>query len=144
MSRHQEDRTWGPVAAILASLSLSLALGCTDQSSDAARRNASARKDRDTQQTGEATLGTRSVTGTIKQVVDDGLVVYGHEQGESDREYAFVLEAATRIGPTGQLTSAGSLREGDSVTVVFSNRDGKVVAHSVVSTPPTVSSKETQ
>jgi hypothetical protein len=76
-------------------------------------------------------LGTRSVTGTVKKTTDKGLVVVGHETGQKDKEWAFALDPATRIDVGGKVQVASELREGDAVTVTYTNRDGKIVAQSV-------------
>lgn len=39
----------------------------------------------------EASVGIRSVTGTVKKMPDNGIVVMGRETGKKDREWAFVL-----------------------------------------------------
>ena len=70
-----------------------------------------------------SSLGTRSVTGTVKKTTDNGFVVVGREAGQQDKEWAFALDPATR--------GANELREGDAVTVTYTNRDGKIVAQSV-------------
>ena len=73
----------------------------------------------------------RSVTGKVKRTMDDGLVVVGREKGKKDREWAFVVEAGTRIdGAQG----ASGLKEGDPVTVRYTDRDGKMVAEHVTVT----------
>ena len=40
-----------------------------------------------------SSLGTRSVTGTVKKTTDKGLVVVGRETGQKDKEWAFVFDA---------------------------------------------------
>lgn len=65
----------------------------------------------------------------MKKSTDNGLVVVGREAGQKDKEWAFALEAGTRIEAGGK--SATELREGDAVTVTYTNRDGKIVAQSV-------------
>jgi len=74
-------------------------------------------------------MGMRSVTGTVKKTTEKGLVVVGRETGQKIKEWAFVLDAGTRIEAGGK--SATDLREGDAVTVTYTNRDGKIVAQSV-------------
>ena len=76
-----------------------------------------------------SSVGMRSVTGTVKKTTEKGLVVVGRETGQKDKEWAFVLDANTRIEAGGK--SATELREGDAVTVTYTNRDGKIVAQSV-------------
>jgi hypothetical protein len=81
-----------------------------------------------------SSVGTGSVTGTIKQTMDNGLVVVGRETGKADREWAFTLDASTRVDRAGQAVS--DLRQGDPVTVSYTNRDGKVVAQNVTLNNP--------
>jgi|SRR5258705_7655424 ribosomal protein S17 len=76
-----------------------------------------------------SSVGMRSVTGTVKKTTEKGLVVVGRETGQKDKEWAFVLDANTRIEAGGK--SATELREGDAVTVTYTNRDGKIVAQRV-------------
>jgi Cu/Ag efflux protein CusF len=80
-------------------------------------------------------LGARSVTGTVKKTTDNGFVVVGRESGQKDREWAFVLDEGTRINADGKVRAAKELREGDAVTVTYTNRDGKIVAQSVKVNP---------
>jgi hypothetical protein len=81
-----------------------------------------------------ASVGLRSVTGTVKKATEKGLVVVGRETGQKDKEWAFALDAGTRIDAGGK--SATQLREGDAVTVTYTSRDGKIVAQSVKVTAP--------
>ena len=78
-----------------------------------------------------SSVGTRRVMGTVKQTTDKGIVVVGREKGKKDREWAFVLDAGTRIDAGGQVRGVSDLRQGDPVTVIYTNRDGKIVAQSV-------------
>ena len=88
-----------------------------------------------TREAGKSTIGARSVTGTVKKTTDNGLVVMGRETGQKDKEWAFAVEAATRIQAGGQVRAIKELREGDPVTVTYTNRDGKIVAQSVTVGP---------
>jgi hypothetical protein len=72
--------------------------------------------------------------GTIKAATDDGIVVLGRDTGNTDREWAFVVDAGTQVAG-GQARAARDLRQGDHVTVTYTNRDGKVVAQSVTVSP---------
>jgi hypothetical protein len=73
----------------------------------------------------------RSVTGKVKMTTDKGLVVVGREKGQKDKEWALALEPATRIEAGGKVQVGRELREGEAVTVTYTNRDGKIVAQSV-------------
>jgi hypothetical protein len=79
----------------------------------------------------EAKIGPRTVTGTVKATTDKGFVVVGRETGQKDKEWAFALDGATRVDAVGKARTAKDLREGDPVTVTYTNRDGKIVAQSV-------------
>jgi Domain of unknown function (DUF5666) len=73
----------------------------------------------------------RSVTGTVKTTTDSGLVVVGRETGGNDKEWTFAVDRDTRVDSGGKAKTANELRAGDSVTVTYTNRDGKIVAQSV-------------
>ena len=79
----------------------------------------------------EAKIGPRTVTGTVKATTDKGFVVVGRETGQKDKEWAFALDGTTRVNAVGKARTAKDLREGDPVTVTYTNRDGKIVAQSV-------------
>ncbi|HWW93246.1 MAG TPA: hypothetical protein VN375_07770 [Vicinamibacteria bacterium] len=76
-------------------------------------------------------MGTRSVTGSVKTATDKGLVVVGHEEGQQDKEWAFAFDGSTRIDADGKSRPATELREGEGVTVSYTNRDGKIIAQNV-------------
>lgn len=76
-------------------------------------------------------IGPRTVTGSVKTVTDKGLVVIGHEQGQKDKEWAFAFDGSTRIDADGKTRAASDLRVGDAVTVSYTNRDGKIIAHNI-------------
>lgn len=78
-----------------------------------------------------AKMGTRSVMGSVKTATDKGLVVVGHEEGQQDKEWAFAFDGSTRIDADGKPRPATELREGDAVTVSYTNRDGKIIAQNV-------------
>ena len=82
----------------------------------------------------QTTMETQKVTGTIKAATDDGIVVLGRDTGNTDREWAFVVDAGTQVAG-GQARAARDLRQGDHVTVTYTNRDGQVVAQSVTVSP---------
>jgi len=85
--------------------------------------------------TDKSSLGIRSVTGTVKKTTESGVVVAGREKGSKDRDWAFVLDGGTRIDSGGQVRGVSDLRQGDPVTVTYTNRDGKIVAQSVTVNP---------
>jgi hypothetical protein len=109
----------------VAAVTLALTLACSAISAAAQQKPAPD----PARGTDRSSVGTRSVTGTVKKTTDNGLVVVGRETGQKDKEWAFALDAGTRIDAGGK--SATELREGDAVTVTYTNRDGKIVAQSV-------------
>jgi hypothetical protein len=76
-------------------------------------------------------MGMRSVTGSVKTVSDKGFVIVGHEDGQKDREWAFALDGNTRIDADGKTRPVTELRAGDTVTVSYIDRDGKIVAQNL-------------
>jgi Cu/Ag efflux protein CusF len=87
-------------------------------------------------------LATRTVKGTVKSTTADAIVVRGIEK-EKEREWAFSVDNNTTVRKGNQSASAAQLKEGDSVTVNYTERDGKIIAQSVTvtdgggpSTPP--------
>ena len=111
----------------VAALTLAVTLGCSAMPAAAQQREVKPGTD-----TTRAADRTRSVTGRVKMTTDKGLVVVGREAGQKDREWAFVLDPATRFEAGGKAQVASDLREGDAVTVTYTDRDGKVVAQSVM------------
>jgi hypothetical protein len=83
----------------------------------------------------QTTVETQKVTGTVKTTTDNGIVVVGQDSGTTEKEWAFVVDAGTQIQAGGQGRAARDLRQGDRVTVTYTNRDGKVVAQSVTVNP---------
>jgi hypothetical protein len=84
-----------------------------------------------TREADRSSVGAKSVTGTVKKTTDKGFVLVGREPGQKEREWAFALDAGTRINADAKVKGARELREGDTVTVTYSDRDGKIVATSV-------------
>lgn len=116
-----------------AAVTLALTLACSAVSAAAQQPNVKPTTET-ARDADRSSVGTRSVTGTVKTATDKGLVVMGHEAGQKDREWAFVLDAGTRIDASGQVRAASNLRQGDPVTVTYTTRDGKVIAQSITMT----------
>lgn len=114
-----------------AAVTLALALACSAGLAGAQQPDVKPTTADTPREANRSGVGTRSVAGTVKKTMDNGIVVMGHEIGKSDREWAFVLDAGTRIDGGGHPRGASDLREGDPVTVTYTDRDGKVVAQSV-------------
>src|SRR5258708_16542222 len=74
----------------------------------------------------------RSVTGTVKKVTEKGLVVVGRETGQKDKEWAFALDADTRIeAGRKKMKAANDLPEGGPVTATYANPDRKIPTQSI-------------
>jgi hypothetical protein len=76
-----------------------------------------------------------SVTGTVKTATDAGIVVVGLEPGNTQREWVFAVDDRTRIEAGGQTRPVTALKAGDSVTVTYDDRGGKVIAERVTVNP---------
>lgn len=117
-----------------AAVTLALTLACSAIPAAAQQRDVKSGTET-AREADRSSLGTRSVTGTVKKTTDNGLVVVGRETGrkddQKDKEWAFAMDPATRIDAGGKVKAASELREGDPVTVTYTNRDGKIVAQNV-------------
>jgi Domain of unknown function (DUF5666) len=76
-------------------------------------------------------MDPRDVTGTVKQVSGDGIVVIGRESNGKSREWAFALDGSTRIEKSDRTAAASALKVGDPVAVTYVERSGQIVAQSV-------------
>ena len=76
-----------------------------------------------------------SVTGTVKAATDAGIVVVGLEPGNTQREWVFAVDDRTQIEAGGQTRPVTALKAGDSVTVTYDDRGGKVIAERVMVNP---------
>jgi hypothetical protein len=77
----------------------------------------------------------KTVTGTVKSATKDGFVVTSKE-GDKEREYAFSIDAKTKVRKGSQSGSLSELQPGDRVTVNFTGRDGKSFAQTVTVAKP--------
>jgi hypothetical protein len=76
-----------------------------------------------------------SVTGTVKTATDAGIVVVGLEPGNTQREWVFAVDDRTQIELGGQTRPVTAIKAGDSVTVTYDDRGGKVMAERVTVNP---------
>lgn len=70
---------------------------------------------------------------TVKSATDDSLVVVA---GKDKKEMTFALSATTKIKKGGKAVTAKDLKEGDSVSVSYTEADGKMVAKSLTVAAP--------
>jgi hypothetical protein len=76
-----------------------------------------------------ATAKTKTAKGTVKSASDDSLVVASVGKDKKDR--TFSLDTKTTIKKDGKAVTAKDLKEGDSVTIAYTEADGKMMAKSV-------------
>jgi Cu/Ag efflux protein CusF len=75
-------------------------------------------------------LEARTVNGTVQSITATAIVVRGMEK-DKEREWAFSVDDKTTVRKGSQAASAATLKEGDKVTVNYTERDGKIIAQSV-------------
>jgi Domain of unknown function (DUF5666) len=78
-------------------------------------------------------LEMRTVNGTVQSTTGTAIVVRGMEK-DKERDWAFSVDDKTTVRKGGQGASAATLKEGDRVTVNYTERDGKIVAQIVTVT----------
>jgi hypothetical protein len=106
-------------------VTLALTLACSAVPAAALQREV--RPTTDTaREADRSSVGTRSVTGTVTKTTDKGIVVVGREDGEKDSRRSPWMPA--RASKRAVRSDANDLRQGDPVTVTYTNRDGKIVA----------------
>ena len=71
----------------------------------------------------------KSAKGSVKSASEDSLVVVS--SGKDKKEMTFALDAKTMIKKAGKAVTAKDLKEGDMVTVSYSEDGGKMMAKSV-------------
>ena len=76
-----------------------------------------------------AAAKAKSARGSIKSASEDSLVVTS--SGKDKKEMTFALDAKTMIKKAGKAVTAKDLKEGDTVTVAYSEDGGKMMAKSV-------------
>ena len=79
---------------------------------------------------GEKKMAAKSARGTVKSAAADSLVVAGKEKGK-EAEWTFAVDPSTKIKKGGKDITAADVKAGDSVSVKYSEKDGKMVASSV-------------
>lgn len=77
---------------------------------------------------------TWKVTGLIKSVSRNGIVVSGKEKGK-ETERVFWVHPSTTLKKSGQIISLNDLRAGDSVDITYALVDGAYVADAIVAKP---------
>ena len=82
-----------------------------------------------------AAVKAKSAKGSVKSASEGSLVVMS--TGKEKKDLTFAVDAKTAIKKGGKAVTAKDLKEGDAVTVSYTEADGKMMAKSVtVSAPP--------
>lgn len=76
----------------------------------------------------KAAAKTKSATGTVKTAAPDSLVLVA---GKDKKEMTFAVDKDTKITKGGKAATAADVAANDSVTVSYSEADGKMTAKSV-------------
>lgn len=71
------------------------------------------------------------VTGSVKSVSADSLVVEVPQKDKSMKEYTFALDLKAQLSKAGKKIAPGDLQAGDRATVSFREAEGKLVATAV-------------
>jgi lipopolysaccharide export LptBFGC system permease protein LptF len=72
----------------------------------------------------------KSASGTVKSAGADSIVVAGKEKGK-EAEWTFAVDPKTKIRKGGKDIAAADLKAGDSVSVKYTDQDGKTTAQMV-------------
>jgi hypothetical protein len=78
----------------------------------------------------EKKMAAKTANGSVKSAGADSLVVTGKEKGK-EAEWTFAVDPSTKIKKGGKDVTAADVKAGDSVSVKYSEKDGKMVASSV-------------
>jgi ribosomal protein S1 len=85
---------------------------------------------------------TKTANGTVKSAAADSVVVAGKDKGK-DAEWTFAVDPKTSIKKGGKAITAADIKAGDSVTVKYTEHDGKAMAQLVtVKAPAAASAKK--
>ena len=87
-----------------------------------------------------AAIKAKSAKGSVKSASEDSLVVMS--TGKEKKDWTFSLDAKTAIKKGGKAVTAKDLKEGDAVTVSYTEADGKMMAKSVSVAAPAKTAAE--
>jgi len=71
----------------------------------------------------------KTARGSVKSATEDSLVIM--PSGKDKKDMTFALDAKTMVKKAGKAVTAKDLKEGDTVTVSYSEEGGKMTAKSV-------------
>ena len=83
-------------------------------------------------------MTTKTAAGAVKSASGDSVVVAGKSKGK-DAEWTFGVDTKTKVKKGGKDVTASELKAGDSVSVRYTEHDGKAVAQTI-----TVTAKKAQ
>ncbi len=96
----------------------------------AVAQTAPAEKKTETKKTQMKKAPSKSASGTVKSAGADSVVVAGKAKGK-ETEWTFAVDPKTSIKKAGKSITAADIKEGDSVSVRYTEQDGKATAHSI-------------
>lgn len=82
-----------------------------------------------------ASKAIRNVSGTVRSVAPETLVVEGRDKGK-DVQWTFAVDPSTNIRKGGKSITTGDLKPGDAVQVRYVERDGKAMAEAILVSAP--------
>ena len=78
----------------------------------------------------------KRASGTVKSVSADSLVIEVTEKDKSKKDLTFALDKSSKLSKGGKSVIAKDVAAGDSATVSYEEKEGKMTAKSVTVTAP--------
>ena len=79
----------------------------------------------------KAAAKSQRLTGSVKSASEENLVLEVIQKDKSTKEYAFAVDPKAKLSRGGKAITVKDLKQGDSITVSFTEVDGKLVANAV-------------
>jgi cytoskeletal protein RodZ len=73
----------------------------------------------------------KRVTGSVKSASEESLILEVVQKDKSTKEYTFALDPKAKLSRAGKAITVKDLKQGDSLTVSFTETNGKLVANTV-------------
>ena len=89
-----------------------------------------------------AKAATKTASGKVKKVSEGELVVVVTPKGKDAEDVTFIVEKETKIMKGGKVVGIKDVMEAETVTVTYSEADGKKTAKSVASKPAPAAAKK--
>ena len=79
----------------------------------------------------KAAAKSQRLTGSVKSASEEGLVLEVVQKDKSTKEYTFALAQKAKLSRAGKAITVKDFNAGDSVTVSFTEANGKLIANTV-------------